>query len=286
MDNSKNIIVLGCTGMLGSTIIKYLDLYSKHNIFGLCRKKSNKLKLNNTKIIDGIDLDDLDGLKNVIFKLNPDFIINCIGVIKQKKSGIFNSDMVKINSLFPHILNEYCIVNKTFLIHFSTDCVYSGKKGNYTEQDIPDPIDLYGKSKLAGEPSSNYCLVFRTSIIGHELKTNKSLINWFLAQNKSILGYTKAFFSGLPTVLIAEVVTSVLNKINTNNTGLYNLSSNKISKYDLLTKVSEIYGHKIQINPSDDLIIDRSLNSVKFQKKFSYKILDWDSQLLKMFKFK
>ena len=285
MSNKKNIIILGCTGMLGNTIIRYLDIYSEHNVFGLCRKNNNKLKLNKVQIIENIDLDDLDRLKDIIFSLNANIIVNCIGVIKQKKYEVLDSDMIRINSLFPHVLNEFCNNKNIFLIHFSTDCVFSGTKGNYSEKDIPDPIDLYGRSKLVGELNGQNTITLRTSIIGHELNTNKSLLNWFLSSQNEIKGYKNAFFSGLTTLEVAKTLEKYIFP-NPKLSGLYHLASDRISKYDLLNIISKIYNHEINISEDYDYYIDRSLNCDKLINDTGYEITSWSEQIKEMYKFK
>jgi dTDP-4-dehydrorhamnose reductase len=188
-----------------------------------------------------------------------------------------------MNAYLPHQLE---LISKDFgfkLIHFSTDCVFSGKRGYYAECDIPDPIDVYGKSKLLGEVTGKNSLTIRTSIIGHGLEKNKSLIDWFLSQKDYVEGYQNAFFSGLPTVEIAEILNNNIFP-NLHLNGLYHLGSNPINKYDLLNIVSEFYKKKIKIIKNTDFKINRVLLSARFIKDFGYVQKDWPSLIKNMHK--
>ena len=167
-----------------------------------------------------------------------------------------------------------CSKYSSKLIHFSTDCVFSGKNGPYSEEDIPDANDLYGKSKLMGEISYKPHLTIRTSIIGHELNRNISLVDWFLSQDKSVKGYQNAIFSGVPTVYLAEFIEKYL--INKKFYGLYHLGVDPISKFKLLKKIKEKYHKDIMVEPCDKMIIDKSLNSSKLKKDLNIEHPDWD----------
>jgi dTDP-4-dehydrorhamnose reductase len=159
------------------------------------------------------------------------------------------------------------------LIFISTDCVFSGKKGFYSELDNPDPIDVYGQTKLLGEPSGKNVLTIRTSIIGHELNNSQGLLEWFLSQNKVCKGYTSAFFSGFPTTYLAKIFLEFI--ISNEFSGLYHIASKPISKYELLLLIKEIYGLNIHIVPSDEIVIDRSLNGALFEKASGFISPEW-----------
>ncbi|MBA2628810.1 MAG: sugar nucleotide-binding protein, partial [Rickettsiaceae bacterium] len=170
-------------------------------------------------------------------------------------------------------------------IHISTDCVFSGSEGSYTEDDFPDAYDLYGRSKLLGEVDYPNAITLRTSIIGHELSGNRSLINWFLSQDKKASGFTKAIYSGLPTIELAEIIDKyVIPRPQMH--GLYHVSSEPINKYELLKLVRDVYTKDIEIEPSDKLIIDRSLNSERFRNETGYKPPIWSKLVQKMYEFK
>ena len=275
------IYILGITGMLGSKL--FLEfLKKKYKVRGSARyihKKFNKFKSN----IDLItDVYDLDTLKKKIKKFKPKIIINCVGVIKQKINKIDEKDIFYVNSLFPHELYKISELTNAKLIHFSTDCVFNGKIGNYSENHAPNAYDIYGFSKRLGEINYKNSITLRTSIIGHEIKGKYSLLEWFLNQKKNCEGYSKAYFSGLPTIEIFDFLEKhILNKKKIS--GLYNLSSTKISKFKLLKLIAKIYGKKIKIIKNKDFKIDRSLNSKKLKKTTSYKSPSWIKLVKKMF---
>ncbi|GKW23604.1 NAD(P)-dependent oxidoreductase [Pectobacterium carotovorum subsp. carotovorum] len=261
------VLVIGATGMLGYSLFSNLSDYGHLNVFGTVRTiegKEHFLKKNIKNIIDNINISDMHSIESVLKKISPDIVLNCIGLIKQHDISKQHISAIKVNALFPHQLASLCEQNNAKLIHFSTDCVFDGKKGNYKENDLPTATDLYGKSKYLGEVNYGQHITLRTSIIGHELSTSVSLIDWFLNQEGKIDGFSKAIFSGLPTAYIAKILAEQVF-INLELSGLYNLSVDPIDKFTLLSLVAETYGKKILINNNDDFIIDRSLNSTKFR---------------------
>jgi dTDP-4-dehydrorhamnose reductase len=169
-------------------------------------------------------------------------------------------------------------------VHISTDCVFSGAKGGYMEEDAPDARDLYGRSKLLGEVDCPHAVTLRTSIIGHELNSAHGLIGWFLAQQGNVKGYTRAIFSGLPTYELARVIRDlVLPRAEMH--GLFHVASRPISKYDLLHMVNQEYGKGLKIEPDDHLKIDRSLNANRFLEATGYKAPDWPDLIAQMREF-
>jgi len=183
--------------------------------------------------------------------------------------------VLPVNAMFPHRLSELCELSSARLIHISTDCVFDGNKGGYTESDRSNATDLYGKSKFIGElHSAPHAITLRTSIFGHELASHNALIEWFLAQTGSIKGYTRAVFSGLPTVELSRVIKDFVIP-RSDLSGLYHVSADPISKFDLLSLVAEIYDKKIEIIPDNELTVDRSLNSDLFQQESGYKAPEW-----------
>jgi dTDP-4-dehydrorhamnose reductase len=203
------LLILGSTGLLGSTILKYFSTKTNYECFGAIRKNSDRKKLNNINNLKlhKIDFNKPNDIRKAFISIKPHLIINCIGVVKQVLNKNSNSEIIRVNSFLPHYLSELANENnKIRFIHFSTDCVFSGTLGNYSENDIADAKDIYGSSKMLGEVNNSNTLTLRTSIIGHELKTKYSLLNWFLSQKKSIKGYKKAIFSGLTTLEISRVL--------------------------------------------------------------------------------
>ena len=284
--NKKTVLVLGATGMLGNTVFRYLSIKQSHIVFGSVRSATSKLlfKKNLRKnLISNIDVYSDKKIANLFSLVNPDIVINCIGVIKQLDQSSNVLEVVPINSLLPHRLAFLCKKKPIRLIHFSTDCVFSGEKGNYIESDNPDAKDLYGRSKLIGEIDYPNCLTLRTSIIGPELNSSRSLLCWFLKQSGTIKGYTKAIFSGLSTVEVARILCEYI--IESNLTGIYHLSGNSIDKYSLLNLIAKIYNHKVKIIPDTKIVIDRSLNCEKFRNITGYKPKSWEDLVKSMREF-
>ncbi len=291
MKNKKiecDIFILGASGMLGNTLLRYIKLINKYNVVGSIRgsKTPEQLKVYDQFIVKKLDVEDYNLLKEKIHEYCPKLIINCVGLVKQVDSSTDPVKAIQINSLLPHRLSSICRSLNSKLIHISTDCVFNGKKnGMYSESDEPDATDLYGRTKLLGELVDSHNITLRTSIIGHELLTKHSLLEWFLSQNKEIKGYTKAIFSGLPTVELARVIHDYVIP-NREMSGLYNVSSEPINKFELLNIISKQYSKNIKINVDDEIVIDRSLNSKKFREKTGFKPLSWKEMIYEMYKFR
>ena len=272
------VLILGVNGMLGFTLLNYLNTKKKINLFGTIRnKKFNTSKFSN-KIYKNLNVKNFDLLEKKIKILAPDVLINCIGIVKSevKKSNMKN--VITINTKLPNFLNKISNKYKFRFLHISTDCVFSGNKKEYSERNIPDPVDLYGNSKLKGEFSSKKNLVIRTSLIGHEIKHKRGLLEWFLKQKLSVNGFSKAFFSGLTVLELSKIIYKKI-LFNYKLKGLYHVSGNRIDKYNLLKKIKKIYNKKIDINKNDKFKIDRSLDSSKFRKMTNYKIKSWDKMI-------
>ena len=281
------VLILGSTGLLGSTILKYFSIKSNFKCFGTIRKSSDKKKLkyiNKVKLYK-VDFDKSRSLRKVFSMIKPNLVINCIGVVKQVLNNNMNSEIIRVNSFLPHYLSELANENNEIrFIHFSTDCVFSGLKGRYLESDVTDAKDIYGVSKMLGEVDKSNTLTLRTSIIGQELQTNYSLLNWFLSQKKQIKGYKNAIFSGLTAPEIARVIHNYVIP-NKKIRGIYHLSGKPISKYDLLYILKKIYKKKIKIVPDLKIKINRSLNSNLFQKATGYKPQTWNKLIEEMYEF-
>ena len=272
------ILVLGATGMLGSTMFKQLFADERYSVWGTMRSPTalgSFSEAERENLVSNIDVLDSDQLISIFSKIKPDVVINCVGLIKQLSSAKDPLAVLPINSMLPHRLAKICELCNSRLIQISTDCVFSGSKGMYAEADISDAEDIYGKSKFLGEVTdSNSVVTLRTSIIGHELNSSFSLVDWFLSQSGSVKGYAKAIFSGLPTVELARVVRDFVIP-NTELSGLYQVSASPIDKYSLLKLISNIYNKKIEIIKDESLVIDRSLDSSKFQAATGYSAPSW-----------
>tara|TARA_Y100000591_G_C21849418_1_gene710754 strand:- start:78 stop:938 length:861 start_codon:yes stop_codon:yes gene_type:complete len=281
----KKILILGSTGMMGSALSLFLRNNKKFEI--LCTYKNHKkikflkLKKNQKK---KLDVNNLSELTNVIFKFKPNYVINCVGIIKQLLFKKNTNELKFLNTLLPKKLSKIAEKKNFKVIHLSTDCVFSGKKGNYSETDKVDAKDLYGISKFKGEIKSNNVLNIRTSIIGIELNSSYSLLNWFLSQKK-LNGYKNAFFSGLTTLELSKIIVNEIILKNKISHGLFHVSGPKISKFNLLKIFKKIYNKKTIINIDNSFKIDRSLNSKKFRKKINYKIRNWPYMISKLKEF-
>lgn len=279
------ILIVGATGMLGYSLFQNLNDVPFLDVYGTVRDiKGKEIFFSGCqhKLFKNVDVNCLATLDNIIDELKPSVIINCIGLIKQHDISKQHIDAVSINSLLPHQLANLSDKHQCKLIHFSTDCVFDGKKGEYKEGDAHSALDLYGRSKSLGEVDYSPHLTLRTSIIGHELDTSVSLIDWFLSQVNETKGFSRAIFSGLPTCTIAQLL---VDKIlpNVGLSGVYQLSASPIDKLTLLKLVAKTYHKKIEILESTTLEIDRSLNSEKLRTAINLNIPSWDILISEMY---
>lgn len=271
------ILILGATGMLGSCLFKFFSADNSYVTFGTIRAAADAMLFRPSLregLIPDVQIDSETGLIRAMVQARPDVVINCIGIIKQSPSANDHLASLAINASLPHRLARYCELAGARLVHFSTDCVFSGKLGGYREDDFADAHDIYGRTKLLGEVSYDHAVTLRTSIIGHELTSTRSLIDWFLSQKGRANGFARAVFSGLPTIEIARVLKHhVLN--DPTLSGLYHFSVDPINKYDLLHLVAQTYGIDIELVRDDSLVIDRSLNSGRFRAHTGYAPPKW-----------
>lgn len=280
----SRILVLGATGMLGSAMLRLFSESQSYQAYGTVRSAhAAKLLPESVRanLIHGVDVENFDSLANAFAVSRPNVVINCVGLVKQLAAADDVLSAIPINSLLPHRLARLCDVAGARLIHMSTDCVFSGIKGKYTEEDISDAHDLYGRSKYLGEVDYPNAITLRTSIIGHELGGSRSLINWFLSQQGQTRGFTKAIFSGLPTVEIARLIRDHVIP-HPELHGLYHVSAEPINKFDLLTLVAEVYGKTIDIQPDEGLAIDRSLDSSRFREATGFVPKTWPDLIRSM----
>jgi len=278
------ILVLGATGMLGNAMIRVLSEKVDLQVFGTARSESSKrLFLPNlaARLVFGVDVEQNDSLIKAFTGIRPNVVINCVGLVKQLADAEDPLQAIPINAILPHRLARLCELSGARLVHISTDCVFAGEKGNYCESDPSDAKDLYGKSKYLGEVAYPHTVTLRTSIIGHELQSAHGLVGWFLSQKESCNGYTEAIFSGLPTVVLAQVIRDVVIP-RPDLSGVYHVAAQPISKYDLLKLISTEYGKQIEIAPDDKLVIDRSLNAERFREATGYVAPDWPTLIKTM----
>lgn len=283
-DKCKRVLVLGISGMLGSALFQAYSGDADLLTFGTVRNESDLVYFNpklHERIIGNILIENELNLLAAFSKSRPTVVINCIGIIKQLPAANDHIQSIVTNSLWPHRLAKYCEAFGAKLVHISTDCVFSGKHGGYKEDDLPDASDLYGRTKLLGEVTYKNTITLRTSIIGHELKHAMSLVDWFLSQKNTVRGFTNAFFSGLPTTEVARVIKEYVIPSDSLN-GLYHLSVDPINKYDLLGLIGQIYRREIKIVPDDELKINRSLDSSRFQKATGFSPKPWPLMIKEM----
>jgi dTDP-4-dehydrorhamnose reductase len=278
------ILILGANGMLGHELVRLFR--DDPHVYALMRGDFSAVQkygiFYKQRTICGVDAADQRLLERTLEKLGPDAVINCIGIVKQVSDAHDAVKSIEINALFPHRLAALCAGQKCRLIHISTDCVFSGAKGNYREEDNPDPVDLYGRSKLLGEVTGGDALTIRTSMIGRELNSQHGLLEWFLSQKGGqVKGYTKAVFSGFTTGALSVILKEIVFRYPALK-GLYHVSSAPISKFDLLALIREKTGIDIEIVPDDQLKCDRSLDSSRFRAETQYSIPSWDSMIEKL----
>jgi dTDP-4-dehydrorhamnose reductase len=282
------ILILGGDGMLGHRLLMHLQ-QQEHDVRVTLRQQladyyyAQYGLFTQENSYTGVEVRDMGRLLEVMADFHPEAVVNAVGIIKQRGEAKEAIPSLEINSILPHRLALLCNATGARLVHMSTDCVFSGCRGNYTEDDVADAEDLYGRTKLLGEVSQPGCVTLRTSIIGLELSRKKKkktgLIEWFLAQRGEIRGFTKAVYTGLTTAEMSRVIERVLLE-HPELSGLWQVASAPINKYDLLVRFSEVLGRRdIEIIPDDAVKIDRSLVPVAFEKATGYSAPGWDEML-------
>ena len=282
------VLVIGASGMIGSTVLRVMSEKKDWEVFGTVRHANVKRFFTAEiarRLVDGVDVEYPDTLMKVLDQIRPDVVINCAGLTKHKPEADDPLISIPINTLMPHRLAGLCKLAGARLIHVSTDCVFSGEKGGYTEDDFADARDVYGKSKALGEVLYPHAITLRTSTIGHELQSTYGLLDWFLSQQGRCKGYTRAVFSGLPTVIFAQVIRDVVIP-HRELSGLYHVAAKPINKFDLLKMIADVYGKTIEIVPDDKLVIDRSLNADRFREATGYVAQEWDEMIKLMHAYK
>lgn len=274
------MVVLGGTGMLGHKLFQSLRARFPGTI---CTTRRDVRQapfdrvdlLQGDDVISGVNVMDFEQLQRLLAEHKPDYLINCVGIIKQRREAHNAIQSITVNSLLPHKLAEMVQEWGGRVIHFSTDCVFSGNCGGYDEQDVSDADDLYGKSKFLGEVATSNALTLRTSIIGRELEKHQSLLDWFLSQNhKTVKGFARVIYSGVTTNQMAEVVINIIQK-NPGLSGLYQVVSHPISKHDLLCLVRDAYQLDIEIVRDETIVSDRSMKGDKLREAIGYVSPPW-----------
>jgi dTDP-4-dehydrorhamnose reductase len=278
------VLVIGGSGMLGHKLVQSwksrfelwttlkarFEDYEKYQIF------------DKDRILERVDAENFETVERAVEKVQPEVIFNAIGIIKQLPTSKNVIKTLTINSIFPHRLAEIAKKNNARLINISTDCVFDGKKGNYIEEDVSNATDVYGKSKNLGEVTGENCLTLRTSIIGRELQTSHSLVEWFLSnRGRGVKGFVNAIYSGFPTIVLADIIADLIEN-HQNLSGLYHVSAEPINKFELLKLINEAFQAEIEIEPFTDFEIDRSLDSTKFREQTGFRPESWQEMIKRM----
>jgi len=282
---TPRILILGGGGTLGHKLWQQLPLKFPDTSVSIRKNRAFYAKcglFTGPNVIDGLDLRDFARLNEVLNEVKPSVIVNCAGVTLRSKEALDKNSAISINALLPHRLAEWCSHTGARLIHFSTVCVFDGKTGGYTEDSLPDARDLYGMTKALGDVSAPFALTLRSSFIGREIFGGTELLEWFLAQKgKKIKGFTKALFTGLTTNKLAKLVGDLIEKHPGLN-GLYHVSSETVSKYELLKLMKEAYKLDVEIIPEDGFEMKRDLNGQRFEKAAGFACPPWKVMMAEM----
>jgi len=278
------VALLGVSGMLGSMAYRLMSQQPSLAVFGTARSGETRRFFDEPlrkNIVSGVDAENPDALAGTLRDLRPDLVVNCIGVVKQLASAKDPLVAIPVNSVLPHRLARFCDLLGARLIHVSTDCVFSGRRGNYRESDAPDAEDLYGRTKLLGEVDYPNAVTLRTSIIGRELSTRNGLVEWFLSEKGAVKGFSKAIFSGLTTDELTRVMLEfVLDRPALR--GTYHVSAEPIDKYRLLNILKQVYEAVPEIVLDEEVTIDRSLDSSRFRDATGYRPPAWPEMIERM----
>jgi dTDP-4-dehydrorhamnose reductase len=275
------ILILGGDGMLGHELVR--QWRDRHQVGATLRQDlhaySSFRLFDDLDLYCGIDVRSADRLIEVVADFRPQAVVNAVGVVKQRSTAKASIPSLEINALLPHRLAVICQAVGARLIHMSTDCVFSGSRGGYTEDDVSDAQDLYGRSKFLGEVHEHHSVTLRTSIVGTELSRKKSLIEWYLSQRGMIVGYKRAIYTGFTTLEMARIIERILLQ-HLDLFGLWHVASAPISKYELLSILNEHLGRRdVEIVPDEEFVCDRSLSGERFSKRIGYVAPDWHEML-------
>lgn len=276
------ILVVGAGGMMGHMACRVLG--RRHEVYGTVRRPraehaSLARFLSADRWVPGVDINRIDSVAKALGEVRPDAVLNCVGIVKQLDEAQDSLMSIEVNSLFPHRLAAQCRVAGARLLHLSTDCVFSGRKGLYSLLDTPDPVDLYGRSKLLGEISEDEGLTIRTSIVGRQLSGQSSLFEWVLAsRGKTIRGFRRASYTGLTTMALANILDEVLSS-HLELSGVWQIASAPITKFDLLCQLNDRLRLELTIVPDEDFHCDRSLDGSKFAARTGIEVPSWDEML-------
>jgi dTDP-4-dehydrorhamnose reductase len=281
------ILVLGGSGMWGHQVFLKLSEYFGNSQVA-CTLKKNRSHYDriqffqNKTVFDGLDFRNFDVVYNLLGQYKPSWVINCVGLTPRKYDPKDEAHYFSINADLPHKLNNWCEINHSKLIHFSTDCVFTGKKGEYTESDIPDATDIYGKTKALGEVRSKSALTYRLSKIGREIEGKTEILEWALSQKgREINGFSKAIYSGVTTNFMAAELIRIIEKYP-DLSGLFQVAGPKINKFELLKIINQVYECRLTIHEKIDYAVDKSLNCELYKQTTGFNQKDWLNMIMTM----
>lgn len=276
------VVIFGGNGMLGHKLCQVLS--RRFDIWATFREGADRYEkfniMDRERQLGHVEAENLNSVLDALDNIQPGVVINALGIVKQRDSAKAAIPSIQVNALFPHQLAEACVSRNARLIHVSTDCVFSGLRGNYTEVDNPDPVDLYGRTKLLGELHHGNCLTLRTSILGWQTNTFSSLLSWFARQRgRRIKGYLKAIYSGFSTTVLSNLIGDII-ETRPDLQGLYHVSSAPISKYELLVRLRDsLKWDDIHIDPDKNFFCDRSLVGRCFGDATGWISPSWDDMI-------
>src|SRR5579871_3313690 len=279
------VLILGGTGMLGHKLwqecsIRFEAWAAIHRSF---QESSGRDVLDAGRVVEGVEAADFSTVESALAQVQPEVVVNCIGIVKQSAEAKNPIPTLAINALFPHRLARACRDRDIRLIHISTDCVFSGRRGMYTGEDASDAEDLYGRSKFLGEVEGTGCLTLRTSFIGPELSRGVGLLEWLLSQpaGADVPGYTHAIYTGFTSQVLAGMIREII-ALHPELCGIYHLASAPISKYDLLCMIKDQLALPVSVRPASEVRIDRSLNAAMFFEATGMRAPGWEEMIQRL----
>ena len=277
-------LVLGAAGMLGHRV--WRELHDHMDAYAAVRGRGAHYAalqwFDEARIIDGVDVASDEHLRRAFSLAKPDVVVNAVGIVKQRQDASDAVQSIAINALLPHRLAALCTESGVRLVHLSTDCVFSGSRGNYGEADTPDARDLYGRSKLLGEVDAEGCLTVRTSMVGRELGSTRGLIEWFMTRRgETAKGFTRARFSGLTTSELSRVIRDLIQH-RPELHGVWHVAGEQISKHDLLAMVNRAFGLDITLVADDSFLCDRTLDASRFMHATGYRPPTWTAMVAEL----
>lgn len=278
------VLILGGSGMLGHKLWQTCaPRFETNATFRRAFRFSTSLGIfDKSRILEGVFVEDFDTVAKAFALVRPEVVVNCVGIVKQDAAAKDHVSSITVNSLFPHRLAQLCRTAGARLIHLSTDCVFSGRKGNYRESDFTDSEDLYGRTKVLGEVDYENCLTLRTSMIGRELQSSHGLIEWFLAQRgKTVRGFKRAVFSGFTTTALADVIADIVAD-HPQLRGTWHVAADPINKFDLLSLVRQTYELDVEIEADESFVCDRSLDGGRFRQATGFALQPWPEMITQM----